>query len=564
VPADPARTGEQPPGIREFLRILWLRRWWLILVTLLVVGVALVYSFLQVPVYESTAEVLVRPITFSPTQPGSATGFVNMETEQRVATSADVVRRAEEIIGQSDVPPGQVTVETSEEVETLDFTALSPQPRAARATAQAHAVAYLEIREEKVLRDLQAARQPIEAEIASLNEDIVAVEAQLFTQLSPGRRASLSAEYTNLLSQRAALETQLNALIAPENIQVGEVLQPAIVASEPVSPDHLKAGAFALFVGLSLGAGVSFLRDRLDQRVRDREGLEASAGLPVLGAIPRTPRPRRGQRVLPVSGPSSESSEGYKALRTSLVVASARNGWKTIMLTSATPGEGKTSTVANLGVALANAGKQVILVSADLRRPELHQYFSVSDRLGLRDLLFHTRERKGTFQPSDGGSAAILREALKPVEGVPNLLILSSGSARGEPPELLGSKAMEDLVNWLKGSADFVLLDTPPVLGMADATSLAPLVDAVMLIASSGEVSEGALQEALYRLEGVDARVMGAVLNKYDPSGARDYYSSYYTRDGARPTPREKKRTRLSAFDNMAAGGRGSSQTTPQ
>jgi protein-tyrosine kinase len=245
-------------------------------------------------------------------------------------------------------------------------------------------------------------------------------------------------------------------------------------------------------------------------------------------------------------------------------VASARNGWKTIMLTSATPGEGKTSTVANLGVALANAGKQVILVSADLRRPELHQYFSVSDRLGLRDLLFHTRERKGTFQPSDGGSAAILREALKPVEGVPNLLILSSGSARGEPPELLGSKAMEDLVNWLKGSADFVLLDTPPVLGMADATSLAPLVDAVMLIASSGEVSEGALQEALYRLEGVDARVMGAVLNKYDPTGSRDYYSSYYTRDGARQTPREKKRARLSAFDDMAAGGRGSSQTTPQ
>jgi capsular exopolysaccharide synthesis family protein len=558
------RMGEQPPGIREFLRILWLRKWSLVLVTVIVVAVALVYSFLQTPLYESTAEVLVRPITFSPTQPGTAPGFVNMETEQRVATSAEVVARAEEIIRQRQLQPGKITVETSEEVETLAFSALSPQPRAARATAQAYAVAYLTVREEHVLRDLQSARQPLEAEISSLNERIVGVERELFGQRNPSQRASLQVEYTNLLSQRAALETQLNALIAPDAVRVGEVLQPAVLASEPVSPDHMKTGAFALFVGLSLGIGVSFLRERLDQRVRDREGLEeATAGLPVLGAIPRTPRPRRGQRVLPVSGPSSESSEGYKALRTSLVVASARNGWKTVMLTSATPGEGKTSTVANLGVALANTGKQVILVSADLRRPELHQYFSVSDRLGLRDILSQARERRGTSRQAEAVSPSLLKEALLPVGGIPNLLILSSGSALGEPPELLGSKAMEDLIHWLKSSADFVLIDTPPVLGMADAMSLAPLVDAVMLVASSGEVSEGALQDALHRLEGVEARVIGAVLNKYDPTRSRDYYTNYYTRDDG-PAPRQRKRASLRPVDGLTSGGRSSTQTTPQ
>jgi Mrp family chromosome partitioning ATPase len=142
-------------------------------------------------------------------------------------------------------------------------------------------------------------------------------------------------------------------------------------------------------------------------------------------------------------------------------------------------------------------------------------------------------------------SLAMLKEALKRVHGIPNLLVLGSGSSPGDPPELLGSEAMRELLIWLKANADFVLIDTPPVLGMADTMSLAPMVDAVILVASAGHVSEGALQESLYRLEGVEARVIGAVLNKYDPSRSKEYSSTYYY---------TKRRTGFGRSDQNVAG----------
>jgi capsular exopolysaccharide synthesis family protein len=557
---DGARLAEQPPGVREFLRILWTRKWSVLLVTVIVVGIALAYSFSRTPLYESTAEVLVRPVNFDPSQPGTAPGFINMETEKRVATSAPVKADTEARLALTDTPAGEITVQTAtEEVETLEFTALSPQPQAARRTAQSYALAYLNFREEAVLQDLEAARQPIEAEIAVLDRQIESVQRRMFVPPSAGgptRRelAGLQVQLSGLLNDRTALQTELNNLIVPEDVRVGEMLQPAALPREPASPDHLQTAAFALFVGLSLGIGLAFLRERMDQRVRDRESLETMAGLPVLGAIPRRPRHRGEPSLVPLSGASSESSEGYKALRTSLVVAAARDGWNTIMMTSATPGEGKTSTVANLGVALAKAGKQVIIVSADLRRPELHRYFALSDEIGLRDIVVGVRDSRGVF--SDAMSLSMLKEALHRVHGIPNLLVLGSGSSSGDPPELLGSEAMKELLIWLKANADFVLIDTPPVLGMADTLSLAPMVDAVLLVASAGHVSEGALQESLYRLEGVEARVIGAVLNKYDPSRSKEYYSNYYyTRKRTGFSRSDQNVAGLRAVDRMAAGG---------
>jgi capsular exopolysaccharide synthesis family protein len=560
--ADAARGSEQPAGVREFLGVLWLRKWSLILVTLVVVGVALAYSFTRTPIYESTAEVLVRPISFDPSQPGTAPGFINMETEERVATSAPVAAAAKELLQANGTRPGEISVQTTtEEVETLEFTALSPDPRAARRTAQAYAQSYLDFREQAVLQDLRAARQPIEAQIRTLDERIAQIERQLSI---PGReggatqaeRPGLNLQYSNLLAERTALQTELSNLVAPRDIRVGDILQPAGLPTEPASPDHLQTGAFALFVGLSLGIGLAFLRERMDQRVRDRESLETAAGLPVLGAIPRRPI-RRKEPVLVTlgGGPSTESSEGYKALRTSLTVAAARDGWNTIMLTSATPGEGKTSTVANLGVALTRAGKQVILVSADLRRPELHRYFGVSEAFGLRDVLAAAQNPASPSSGNEKISVTALKESLRRVQGVPGLLVLGSGSSPGDPPELLGSEAMQDLLGWLKANADLVLIDTPPVLGMADTTSLAPMVDAVLLVASAGQVREGALQEALHRLEGVEARVIGAVLNKYDPSRTRDYYSSYYYGRRRYGAAAEEERAGLRAVDDVAASG---------
>jgi uncharacterized protein involved in exopolysaccharide biosynthesis len=137
-------------------------------VTAAVVGIALGYSFAQTPIYQSTAEVLVRPVTFDPTLPSSAPGFINMETERRVASSADVAQKAADRLQRQKTPIADISVETTEGLETLTFTASSPKPAAAAGTAQAYAQAYVELREEEVLEDLLAARQPIEAAIQAL------------------------------------------------------------------------------------------------------------------------------------------------------------------------------------------------------------------------------------------------------------------------------------------------------------------------------------------------------------------------------------------------------------
>jgi polysaccharide biosynthesis transport protein len=142
-------------------------------------------------------------------------------------------------------------------------------------------------------------------------------------------------------------------------------------------------------------------------------------------------------------------------------------------------------------------------------------------------------------------------------------LFLGSGSAHGDPPELLGSEAMKDLLGSLKEQADFVLIDTPPVLGLADTTSLAPFVDATVLVAGASGVTQAAVHEALYHLRGVEARVVGTILSKYDPSRSRDYYSTYKTRPRHGFAPRGQEEAGLRAIDGMAGRAATPSRAVP-
>jgi capsular exopolysaccharide synthesis family protein len=205
------------------------------------------------------------------------------------------------------------------------------------------------------------------------------------------------------------------------------------------------------------------------------------------------------------------------------------------MVTSANAQEGKTATTANLGVALAQSGKRVILVSADLRKPRLHRFFRSQNGMGLTNVL--------------AGEKNAL-EVLNWV-GVENLRLLPSGPVPGNPAELLGSEAMESLLRELQEASDFVLIDAAPVLPVADAMTLTPLVDAVLLVADARSTTRGAIEQARQQLDQVNARVIGTVLNNFDPSKAaythQHYgYESYRVED---PVSRPKSRV-------MSWGGR--------
>jgi capsular exopolysaccharide synthesis family protein len=263
--------------------------------------------------------------------------------------------------------------------------------------------------------------------------------------------------------------------------------------------------------------GVAFLRERLDDRLRGRGDLEVQSGAPVLAVVPHLGSWKKDHTtVVTLEEPKAAASEAFRMLRTGLLFAATQRELKTILVTSANPGEGKTATVANLAVVLAQANKRVIAVSADLRKPRLHRFFGMKNDQGLTHVL--------------AGEIESHEALLHP--GGDHLGVLASGPVPGNPAEVLTSEAMGELLSKLKEVADFVLLDLPPVLAVSDALALAPFADGVILVADAEHTSRHAVAQARHQLDQVNAHVIGAMLNNFDPSRARAYpyyYQYYYT-----------------------------------
>jgi capsular exopolysaccharide synthesis family protein len=215
-----------------------------------------------------------------------------------------------------------------------------------------------------------------------------------------------------------------------------------------------------------------------------------------------------------VSAPDSPAAEAYRTLRTGILFAASQSAIKTILLTSAEGGEGKTTTAANLGVALASAGKVVIIVSGDMRRPRLQHFFGLSNGLGLTNVLVG---EKG------------LPEALQQSRDNPNLRILNSGPVPGNPSELLTSLRMQEIIADLKEEADIVLIDGAPLLTLADSLILSRLSDGVLFVAHAHKTRKSAVDQSHQQLAQVNAVLLGSVLNNLDPRKGTTEYSSYAT-----------------------------------
>jgi len=214
--------------------------------------------------------------------------------------------------------------------------------------------------------------------------------------------------------------------------------------------------------------------------------------------------------LIAVSEPRSPISEAYRTLRTNLDFASLDQDLKSIAVTSAGTGEGKSTTLANLGVVSAQAGRRVVLVDADLRRPSLHTVFGLGNEAGLTTMMM------------DESSLAVppLQET-----GIEGLLVLTSGPLPPNPADLLGSRRMEEVIRTLANEADQVFFDTPPVVAVTDAAVLATKVDGVLLIISAGKTRREQARTAVHRLEQINARLVGTVLtNTETGAGIQDYY----------------------------------------
>ena len=307
------------------------------------------------------------------------------------------------------------------------------------------------------------------------------------------------------------LETPAGSLTSPVRVTV---FGAADLPRSPSAPQPVLDIAVGLLIGLGLGAATAVLRARLDRSVKDPDEVADLAGAPVIGVVLRDGDLQAQHRVDLQS--SSRSAEAYRHLQTNLQFLDVDTPPRVLMVSSAMPSEGKTTVAVNLALALADAGQRVALIEADLRRPRVTSYLGLVNGVGLTNVLTGRVRAEEVAQPygEDG-----------------DLVVIGAGPSAPNPAQLLASGAMGALLAELRGRHDYVILDAPPLLPVADATGLAVLADGVLLSVRHGSTTREQLQRTRATLERVGARTVGTVLNivpaRDDVSAAYGYSSEY-------------------------------------
>ena len=309
-----------------------------------------------------------------------------------------------------------------------------------------------------------------------------------------------------------------------------QIVNSARVPTYPVEPNVPRNLGFAFVLGLTSGVGLAFLLEGLDNTVRTTEQAQAISGLPPLGMIPLGSKTTRegspSKRLILASSneavelithvrPQSQMAESYRALRTSLLLSHLGAPPKVIMVTSALPQEGKSTTSINCAVVLAQKGVRVLLIDCDLRRPSIHKTLGMGPRSGLSNVLT---------------GSTTLKQAITVAPTLPNLDVLPAGTPPPNPAELLASSNMRDVLAEMREKYDHIVLDTPPTLSVTDAVVLSPRADAIVLVIRSGSTTKQALRRSRDILMQVNARVSGVLLNAVDLSSPDYYY--YYEYQG--------------------------------
>ncbi|MEA2581736.1 MAG: polysaccharide biosynthesis transport protein [Actinomycetota bacterium] len=471
--------------IRDYLAVLKRRRLLIVLACAVFVALSVVYTFTQTKIYTSTAQILVQePIQAAASVSGS-TQPVNLDNETALMLSDDVAKAAALALKSNLSPQAlikKVEVTTPANADVLQVHFSDPNPSASADGAMAFARGYLDYKTNQAQAELDQKKK-------NLNDAAAALKAA-------GDQAGA-----------AAIQAQIAPLLVTI-VDPGTIIVPASVPTSPTSPNLIMNIALALFLGLFVGVIGAYIRERMDDRLRGRHDLEEVMGTPVMTMIPTVTswRDKAAAYLITLEAPRSPTAEAYRTLRTSILVSAAERGMKTLMVVSAVAGEGKSTTAANLAVVLAQADKRVVLISADLRRPRLHQFFGMQSERGLSEVL------EGDRRPWES-----LRSGL-----VDNLWVMSSGKVSDHPTELLQSPAMQELIAEQREVVDFIIIDCPPVLAVADALVVAPLVDGVLYVADANATPRGAVIQARAQLDQVGAVMLGAVLNNVD-TGSSGY-----------------------------------------
>jgi capsular exopolysaccharide synthesis family protein len=478
------------PAVMKALR----RRWRLIaLVTILSAGVALGVSLVLPDKYEASADLLFSeadpPPNIDPSEPLpdrsqaperiAATNLALASLDKvatRVETKLDTDMSAEELRDSVELDPqGQADIVT--------ITATGGTAAEAARIANAFADEVITLRREAAQERIQRVIDTINAKLAATPE---------------------SDELATRLRQRAE-ELELEKQVETGEVQIAEE---AVPPREKSSPKPLRNTAIGLLLGLIVGCLLAVLLQRFDRRVEDESEVAAIFGAPVIARIP-VERPTGWEREL--------FAEAFQFLRANLQLRDVEGQHRSIAVTSALPGNGKSTVAARLAEALALSGAEVVIVDGDLRRPTLHEYYGVNAHEGLTSALVGLRDPAAMLQPTD----------------IPSVRLLPAGPLMALPASVLaGTKGMTGVLSRLGEVADYVIVDTSPVTIGADASAIASCADATLMVVDVESVRRDVLTAASEQLHSARANIIGVVINRADVLLKDEAYRGYYGRSG--------------------------------
>jgi capsular exopolysaccharide synthesis family protein len=475
-------TPREPTDLRSLLVSLWRRKWLFLAIFVSIPVAVYVVSSLIPKTYEATAVVKVQAsdvnlTTLTPTASSLA-------TESLLLTTPEVERRAAAELGgplDASVQTEPVTTVTGATTDLFLLTAEAEGADQAAAVANAYARALDIVRTRETLRDIARSRADLEAQSQEVTDPVA--ESELARQLQLLRGIEASAEAST------------------------ETVTAATPSSDPISPQPRRNTALAALVSLLLGLGAVAIRERLDQRLRDSTQLEPMLGVPLLSVIPEAAFPA----ARPAPGPVREA---FRTLAASLVYFNIERPVATVIVASPTKGDGKTTVATHLAAALASdAEREVMLVDADLRYPQVALRLGIEPSTGLPDVISGQAELEDALVEVDVGGGRIQ--------------VLAGGNPPPNPAQLLGSTHMDALLVELSERADIVIIDSPPILNVSDVVPLLEKVSGSVIVAKVGSTSRDALRRTRQVMEKAGGSILGAVATGSAGVGLYGYGRGY-------------------------------------
>jgi tyrosine-protein kinase len=516
-------------AMSHYLRILRRGLWLVVLTTVLATLGATYASKREQKLYRSSADVYLSnqnlAASLSSVQPAGSEDPVRVAaTQADLATTPQVASLALKIAHVTDRTAGELlsrsSVSSSANADILTFSVTDPGQQLAQRLAQAYATAYTRYRRQ--------------LDTVAITQALKKADTRLADLKASGEQGSNA--YANLLDKEQQLSTL--QVLQGSNAQVVRAASGAALTQ----PKTTRNAALGAILGLVLGIGFALLREAMNTRVRTTGEVEERLDLPLLARIPEPARRLRAKnQLVMLSDPASPAAEAYRILATNLDFVNLERSARTIMISSAQRGEGKSTTVANLAVALARTGRRVVVADMDLRAPSLAAFFDLKEKRGLTDVAL------GKLALDDALARVPIREYTRRDDSSRNgsgqglLEVLPAGTVPPNPAEFAGSHMIAELLAQLEERADILLVDAPPLLQLSDAVTLTAKVDALLVVARVALLRRSVLQELRRVLDTAPVAKLGVVVTGVDASEA--YGDGYgYGDMGHAPAPAQAGR----------------------